>query len=75
MKRQKLLYPVRVDCKLENCAHNVIEKVGKGWIFDKSDFNGNACNQHSGIEQRCGGVIPLCKELSSGSFYQVLNMK
>lgn len=30
MKGQKLLYPVRVDCKLENCAHNVLRKLEKG---------------------------------------------
>lgn len=79
MKGQKPLHPVRVNCRLENSAHNVgkncVYKAGKGWIFDKCDFNGNACNQHSAIEQHCGRVIPPCKELSSVSFYQPLDMK
>lgn len=35
MKGQKLLHHVRVDCKLENCAHNVLKKLGKSGFLIK----------------------------------------
>lgn len=40
-----------------------------GWIFDKSDFNGNVYTQHSDVELGCGGVdSSSLKELSSVIF-------